>query len=68
MENFKVLGFRAALHGCDGPGLAGSESEASPANGDASAPAASSDAERAPRTDDDGGKGGGGKGHLKVVK
>ncbi|HTH73812.1 MAG TPA: ClpXP protease specificity-enhancing factor [Trinickia sp.] len=44
------------------------ESEASPANGDASAPAASSDAERAPRTDDDGGKGGGGKGHLKVVK
>jgi len=31
MENFKVFGFRAALHGCDGPGLAGSESEASPA-------------------------------------
>jgi len=28
---FQGVRLRAALHGCDGPGLAGSESEASPA-------------------------------------
>ncbi|WP_206950949.1 ClpXP protease specificity-enhancing factor [Trinickia acidisoli] len=46
-----------------------SEPEASsPPESGADAPAAPSDAGRPPRTDDDGGKGGGGKGHLKVVK
>ena len=43
------------------------ESEASQQSGDA-VPASASDEGKPSRPDDDGGKGGGGKGHLKVVK
>jgi len=43
------------------------ESEPSPQSGDG-APVAASDEGKPSRPDDDGGKGGGGKGHLKVVK